>query len=152
MQCKLWEKNSPVLGFLVCFAHFFVVQYFYFEVCMIFKKQKFVFQMRKSIMVAEKYKRNYCWHFWISINRKPIYIIKALNFINSFWPYGRLLENPKTLGLGELFLPKNDLKTCSAVNFTKWLKKWILWVFFLLIWSTYPAKIFGRAKLFLEWF
>ena len=94
---------------------------------MIFKKQKFVFQMRKSIMVAEKYKRNYCWHFWISINRKPIYIIKALNFINSFWPYGRLLENPKTLGLGELFLPKNDLKTCSAVNSTKWLKKWILW-------------------------
>ena len=28
-----------------------------------------------------------------------------------------MITNPKTGGFGELFLPKNDFKTCSAVNF-----------------------------------
>ena len=31
----------------------------------------------------------------------------------------RLLENPETGGFRELFLPQNDFKTCSAINFQK---------------------------------
>ena len=31
-----------------------------------------------------------------------------------FRPYGRLLENPKTGGSSELFMPENDFKTSSA--------------------------------------
>ena len=46
-------------------------------------------------------------------------INKALNSLDSFRPYRRLLENPKTRALRELFLPEDYFKTCSAVNFSK---------------------------------
>ena len=48
-----------------------------------------------------------------------IHLIKALNSLDSSWPNGRLSENSKTGDFRELFLPKNDFKTCSAVNFLK---------------------------------
>ena len=46
-------------------------------------------------------------------------LIKALYSLDSSKPNGRLLQNPKTRGIRELFLPENDFKTCSAVNFPK---------------------------------
>ena len=46
-------------------------------------------------------------------------LIKAFNSHDSSRPYQRLLENPKTGGSRELFLPENNFKTCSAVNFHK---------------------------------
>ena len=54
---------------------------------------------------------------WMPINPKPI--IKGLNSVDFARLNGRLLQNPKTRGFRELFLPKNDLQTCSAANFTK---------------------------------
>ena len=54
---------------------------------------------------------------WMPIYPKPI--IKGLNSPDSVRLNGRLLQNPKTRGFRELFLPKNDLQTCSAANFTK---------------------------------
>ena len=39
--------------------------------------------------------------------------------IDSSRPNGRLSHNPKTGSFRELFLPENDFKTCSAVNFPK---------------------------------
>ena len=46
-------------------------------------------------------------------------LIKVLNSLDYSGPYGRLLEHPETEGFEELFLPENDFKTCSAVNFPK---------------------------------
>ena len=43
---------------------------------------------------------------WIPINPKSI--IKVLNSLDSAKLNGRLLQNPKTRGFRELFLPKND--------------------------------------------
>ena len=48
-----------------------------------------------------------------------IHLIKALNSLDSSRPNGGLSQNSKTRGFRELFLPKNDSKTCSAVNFLK---------------------------------
>ena len=47
------------------------------------------------------------------------HLIKALNSRDSSRPYGRLLENPKTGGFRESFLPEKNFKTCSAVSFPK---------------------------------
>ena len=46
-------------------------------------------------------------------------LIKALHSLDSSRPYERLLENPKTEGSRELFLPENDFKTCYTLNFIK---------------------------------
>ena len=54
---------------------------------------------------------------WMPIN--PNAIIKGLNSLDSARLNGRLLQNPKTRGFRELFLPKNDLQICSAANFSK---------------------------------
>ena len=54
---------------------------------------------------------------WMPINPKPI--IKGLNSVDFARLNGRLLQNPKTRGFRELFLPKNDLQICSAANFSK---------------------------------
>ena len=40
----------------------------------------------------------------------------ALNSFDSSMIYGRLLENPKTKGLREFFLPENDFETCYTVK------------------------------------
>ena len=46
-------------------------------------------------------------------------LIKALNSIDSSKSYRRQSQNPKTGGSRELFLPENDFKTFSTVNFIK---------------------------------
>ena len=46
-------------------------------------------------------------------------LIKSLNFLHSFRPYGRLLQNKKTGGSRELFLPENDFQTSSKKFFPK---------------------------------
>ena len=51
------------------------------------------------------------------------HLIKALNSLDSSRPYERLLKNPKTGDFRELFLPENDFRTCSAVNFSTTKKK-----------------------------
>ena len=45
--------------------------------------------------------------------------MKALNSLDSSRLYGRLLENPKPGASTDLFLPENDFKTSSTVNFSK---------------------------------
>ena len=42
---------------------------------------------------------------------------KALKFLDSSGPYRRLFKNPKTEASKELFLPKNDFKNSSTLNF-----------------------------------
>ena len=59
----------------------------------------------------------FCFFEWLL--RFNTHLIKALNSLHSFRPYGRLLENPKTGAFRELFLPENDFKTCSPVSFPK---------------------------------
>ena len=49
--------------------------------------------------------------------------IKIPNSLDS----STLSENWKNMGFRELFLPKNDFKTCSRVNSRKWLKNRNLW-------------------------
>ena len=44
---------------------------------------------------------------------------KALNSIDSSKLYGRLLENPNSGASMKLFLPENDFKISSTVNFPK---------------------------------
>ena len=47
------------------------------------------------------------------------HLIKALNSLDSFRPYGKLLENQEEGGSRELFLPENDFQTSSTKNFLK---------------------------------
>ena len=68
-------------------------------------------------MEAQKRKKNVRGNFWCFLK-----LIKIYNFLDSFLPYERLLENPKIEGSRELFVVENDFKTCSTVNSTKWLK------------------------------
>ena len=49
-------------------------------------------------------------------------LIKIDNSLDSSRPYESLLENPKTWDSRELFLSENDFKSCSTVNYRKWLK------------------------------
>ena len=46
------------------------------------------------------------------------HLIKALNSLDSFRIYGKLLENQEE-GSRELFLPENDFQTTSTKNFLK---------------------------------
>ena len=47
-------------------------------------------------------------------------LIKALNSLDSYRPYGKLLEHQEEEGdSGELFLPENDFQTSSAKFFLK---------------------------------
>ena len=69
-------------------------------------------------MAAQKQKKHLgriFLHFSMPINPKPNKSrLSALAISGS---YGRLLQNPKTGGFRESFLPENDFKTCSTVNF-----------------------------------
>ena len=70
----------------------------------------------KSIMSAQERKQN-CWQkFFAFFN---VQLIKALNSLDSSRSYGRVLEDPKTKTSTELFLPENDSKASSTVNFKK---------------------------------
>ena len=72
-------------------------------------------------MAAQKCKKN-CWQkFFAFLNAyfPDNHQIKAINSLDSSRPNGRLLQTPKTGGFWESFLPQNDFKTCSAVNFLK---------------------------------
>ena len=56
----------------------------------------------------------YCifeYFFETQLNKTP-------NSPDTSRPCGRVFKNPKT-GFRELFLPENDSKTCSTVNFPK---------------------------------
>ena len=44
---------------------------------------------------------------------------QSSTLLDSSRPNGRLSQNQKTRGFRELFLPENDFKTCSTVNFPK---------------------------------
>ena len=47
------------------------------------------------------------------------HLIQSLNSLESSRPYERLLENQKTGGSKELFLPKNDFQNSSTKIFSK---------------------------------
>ena len=67
-------------------------------------------------MLAQKGKKNFLAKiFCIFIT----HLIKALNSLDSSRLNRRLSQNPNKGGFRELFLPKNDFKTFSVVNFPK---------------------------------
>ena len=68
-------------------------------------------------MQQQKIGRNFL-HFECLVPQNPS-IIKALKSLDSSISNGRLSQNPKKGHFRELFLPKNDFKTCSAVDFPK---------------------------------
>ena len=72
-------------------------------------------------MAAQKRKKIFSAEFFAFLNvyYPKTHLIKALNSLDSSRPNGRLSQNPKTGGFRELFLPENDFKTCSTVNFPK---------------------------------
>ena len=76
----------------------------------------------------------------MSNNPKKPQLIKIHNSLVSTRLYGRLLENPKTWGSRELFLPENDFKTCSRVNSRKWLKNGNLWLLELYFYLKYISN------------
>ena len=73
-------------------------------------------QQKKNRKKKRKKKQQELFTF-LNAYYPKIHLIKALNSLDSSWPNGRLSENSKTGDFRELFLPKNDFKTCSAVNF-----------------------------------
>ena len=77
-------------------------------------------------MAARKYKKKFWQKFvvFLIICYPKTHLVKALNSIDSSRPNRRLLQNPKTGGFRELFLPKSDCKTCFAVNFSKTSRFW----------------------------
>ena len=56
-------------------------------------------------------------HLWCLLPQNPSNPISQLSWFSR--PNRRLLENQKVGGSKELFLPEDDFKTCSAVNFPK---------------------------------
>ena len=56
---------------------------------------------------------------FLNVYYPKTHLTKTLYSLDSSRPNGRLLQNVKTGGFRELFLPKNDFKTCSRVNFPK---------------------------------
>ena len=73
-------------------------------------------------MVAQKHTQKNCWQKYfafLNAHYPKTQQIKALNSPDSSRSYRKPLENPKTHSFKKLFLPKNDFKTCSAVNFLK---------------------------------
>ena len=72
-------------------------------------------------MAAQKRKKKIRQKFlaFLNVYYPKTHLIKALYSLDSSRPNGRLSQNPKTGGFRELFLPENDFKTCSTVNFPK---------------------------------
>ena len=76
---------------------------------MILEKKIYFKAISKSIMGAQKGKKN--------ILAKLIYQSSQLSwFLKTKW---KTITKSKKGDFMELFLPKNDFKTCSAVNFLK---------------------------------
>ena len=72
-------------------------------------------------MAAQNHKKDFSAEFvtFLNANFPQTHLIKALNSLHCSIPNGRLSENPEKGGFRELYLPKNDFKTCSTVNFPK---------------------------------
>ena len=56
---------------------------------------------------------------FLNVYYPKTYLIKVLNSLYTSRLNGRLSQNPKTGGFRDLFLPENDFKTCSTVDFPK---------------------------------
>ena len=108
-------------------------------------------------MAAQKHTQKNCrniLHFWMPINPKPNYS-KLTTLLNPPDHVDHKIQ--KTGGFRELFLPENDFKNCSTVNFPKniqILEGWKLtkdkvqiWIFFyhmpVYIWTQYKI-CFGQ--------
>ena len=71
-------------------------------------------------MAAQKGKKNRKKFFvCLNVYQPKIHLIKALNYLDSSSLNGRLPQDPINGGFKELFLHKNEFKTCAAVNFLK---------------------------------
>ena len=72
-------------------------------------------------MAAQKRKKEFRQKFlaFLNVYYLKTHLIKALYSLDSSRPNGRLSQNSKTGSFRELFLPKNDFKTCFAANFPK---------------------------------
>ena len=73
-------------------------------------KNQYFKVINKSIMAAQSCKKKR----W-----RKFFAVLHWICIDSSRPYGRLLENQKTGGSRELFLPEYDFQTSSTVNFPK---------------------------------
>ena len=58
-----------------------------------------------------------CWQKILNVYYPKAHLVKGLNSFDSSRSYGRLLENQKTGGSRELFLPENDFQTSSTKIF-----------------------------------
>ena len=72
-------------------------------------------------MAAPKRKKIFRQKFLAFLNfyYPKTHLVKALCSLDSSRSYGRLLENPKTGGSRDLFLPESDFKPSSTVNFLR---------------------------------
>ena len=70
----------------------------------------------RSTKLFDGHKR-YCDGQWPLTSRYFKRWIKILNSLDSSRPYRRLLEILNIGDCSESFLPENDFKTCSAINF-----------------------------------
>ena len=69
-------------------------------------------QKRKKKLLAEMF----CI---LNVYYPKTYLIKVFNSLDSSRPYERLLENHKTGGSRELFVPENCFQTSSTKHFPK---------------------------------
>ena len=64
-------------------------------------------------MTVQKWKKN-CWRdvfAFLNGYYFNTHLMKAPNFLGPCRPYERVVENLKTVGFSELFLPENDFET-----------------------------------------
>ena len=87
---------------------------------MILENNIYITVISKSIMAVRRHKKiasRVFLHFWMAINPKLNYQDSQLYlFFLIIW---KNITDLKTRGIRELFLPENDFKTCSTVNFQK---------------------------------
>ena len=72
-------------------------------------------------MMAQKHQKKFWWNYFCIFECLLTLecLLMSTNSLDSSRSYERLLENQKTGGSRELFLPENDFQTSSAVNFPK---------------------------------
>ena len=69
-------------------------------------------------MAAQKYKKKSVGrNAFLNAYYPYAHLVKALNSLNSFKPCARLLENKKSGGCNEEFLPENNFQTSSTKHF-----------------------------------
>ena len=72
-------------------------------------------------MMAQKHQKKFWWNYFCIFECLLTLecLLMSTNSLDSSRSYERLLENQKTGGSRELFLPENNFQTSSTVSFPK---------------------------------